>query len=171
MQNHINFKPKKILVTLTGGGFLWQAQSLLNHLGNDYEYNYVTVQDSIEKAKTINIPKGEIHNITKIASMGDKSFIKILENTIISLKDAYRVVKKVNPCAVICVGTSLAVPLCLWAKYFGNKAIFVESITRVSKPSLTGKILSTLRLCDRFYVQWPEAVKLYRGAIYRGRVL
>ncbi len=165
------YKPKKILVTLTGGGFLWQARSLLSHLGNDYDYHFVTTHDSYNKNRATDIPTGEIHLISKITTIADGSPFKIVKNALKSFLDAYKVVKKVNPIAVICVGSSIAIPLCFWAKFFKKKAIFIESITRVLKPSLTGKIISTFRFCDRFYVQWPETVKLYRGALYKGTIL
>ncbi|MBI5467815.1 MAG: hypothetical protein HY891_01670 [Deltaproteobacteria bacterium] len=162
---------KKVIVTLTGGGFLWEAQALINGLGKDLEYHFVTVSDALGKVGVIDIPAGEVHVIGKITTMRNRSLWRIARNAIVSFMDAYGVVKKADPEAVICVGTSIAVPLCFWAKFFRKKAIFVESITRVSKPSLTGRIISALRLCDRFYVQWPEAAGLYRGAIYRGTVL
>lgn len=166
-----NGMKKKVIVTLTGGGFLWEAQALVNSLGEGLEYHFVTVSDAIGKIKVIDIPAGEVHVIGKITTMRSSSLLRIAWNALVSFMDAYGVVKKTDPVAVICVGTSIAVPLCFWARFFGKKAIFVESITRVSKPSLTGRILSSLRLCDRFYVQWPEAAGLYRGAIYRGTVL
>jgi beta-1,4-N-acetylglucosaminyltransferase len=163
---------KRIILTLTGGGFLWEAKSLLKNLGNDYEYHFVSLYYPTWKVKTKDIPKeGEVHYISIVTTMADKDFLKKMKNLMVSFKDTYKVMRKVNPSAVICVGTSIAVPLCFWAKYFRKKAIFIETITRVTKPSLTGKILSTFRLCDRFYVQWPEAVKLYRGAVYKGTVL
>jgi len=65
----------------------------------------------------------------------------------------------------------MAVPLCLVGKLYGITTVFVESITRVSKPSSTGTLLTKLKLCDRFYVQWPGAAKLYRNAVFKGSVL
>jgi len=162
---------KKVLLTLTGGGFLWEAQSLANALGSGLEYHFVTVPDARGKVGVIDLPRGEVHLIEKITAMSSSSFFKKLRNSLVSFVGAYRVIRKVKPQAVICVGTSIAVPLCFWARAFGIKSIFVESITRVSRPSQTGKILSALRLCDRLYVQWPEAEGLYRGAVYRGTVL
>jgi UDP-N-acetylglucosamine:LPS N-acetylglucosamine transferase len=164
-------RKKKVLLTLTGGGFLWEAQSLANGLGSGLEYHYVTVPDAKGKVGVIDLPSGEVHFIEKITTMRSNSFSKKLGNSLVSFIGAYRVIRKVKPQAVICVGTSIAVPLCFWAKVFGIKSIFVESITRVTKPSLTGRILSAFRLCDRLYVQWPEAEGLYRGAVYRGTVL
>ncbi|HEY4708322.1 MAG TPA: hypothetical protein VII64_12755 [Thermodesulfobacteriota bacterium] len=162
---------KRVIVTLTGGGFLWEALSLANGLGDDIEYHFVTVPDAKGKLKVIDLPKGEVHIIEKITTMRSSSFLKKLGNALVSFMGAYRVMRKVKPHAVVCVGTSIAVPLCFWAKAFGAKSIFVESITRVTKPSVTGRILGSLRLCDRLYVQWPEATGLYRGAEYRGTVL
>ena len=171
-QQHKRYKiRKKIIVTLTGGGFLWEAQALIKGLGNDYDYYYVTTPDAAGKVGVVDIPEGGIHIIAKPTTMNVKSSLEKVKNTLSSFRDACNLIRKVDPFAVICVGSSIAVPLCFWAKCFKKKAIFVETITRISKPSLTGKIISTLKLCDRFYVQWPEGVNLYRGAIYAGTVL
>ncbi|MCK4488478.1 MAG: hypothetical protein KAU38_17175 [Desulfobacterales bacterium] len=159
------------MVTLTGGGFLWEAQALIKGLGKDYDCHFVTTPDALGKVAVVDIPKGEVHIIAKATSMNPKCRLKKAKNTLNSFRDTYKVVKKVDPFAVICIGSSIAVPLCFWAKCFRKKAIFIETITRVSKASLTGKIISNLRLCDRLYVQWPQAVNLYRGAIYAGTVL
>ena len=162
---------KKILVTLTGGGFLWEAQSLIKGLGKGYCYHFVTTPDAPVKVEVADIPDGEVHTIAKPTTMNVRSNLKTVKNTLSSFRDACKLIRKVEPFAVICVGSSIAVPLCFWAKCFRKRAIFVETITRISKPSLTGKVISTLKLCDRFYVQWPESVRLYKGAIYRGMVL
>ena len=162
---------KRVMVTLAGGGFLWEAQALIKGLGNDYDYHYVTTPDAAGKVGVVDIPEGEVHIIAKSTTMNVKSSLKKVKNTLSSFRDVYKVIKKVDPFAVICIGSSIAVPLCFWAKCFRKRAIFVETITRISKPSLTGKIISTLKLCDRFYVQWPEGVNLYKGAIYAGTVL
>ena len=162
---------KKILVTLTGGGFLWEAQALIKGMGKDYDYHYVTTPDAPVKVGVADIPDGEVHIIAKPTTMNVRSNLKKVKNTLSSFRDACKLIRKVEPFAVICVGSSIAVPLCFWAKCFRKKAIFVETITRVSKPSFTGKTISILKLCDRFYVQWPEGVGLYKGAIYRGMVV
>jgi UDP-N-acetylglucosamine:LPS N-acetylglucosamine transferase len=162
---------KRVLVTLAGGGFLWEAQALIKGMGKGYDYHFVTTPDAMDKVNVVDIPDGPVHIIAKPTTMNEKSSLKKVKNTLRSFRDVCRVIRKVDLFAVICIGSSIAVPLCLWAKCFRKKAIFVETITRISKPSLTGKIISTLRLCDRFYVQWPEAVNLYKGAIYAGTVL
>ena len=159
---------KKILITLTGGGHLWEAVTLIKSLGASFEYSYVTGDDCMIPA---NLKYETIYRIPTFATIGEQGIIKKCLNLVSSIKKSADVLQKSKPDILICVGTSLAVPLSLCAKIFGKKVVFVESITRVTKPTLTGRILSTFRLVDRFYVQWPEAVTCYRGAIYKGTVL
>lgn len=161
---------KRLIVTLTGGGFRWEAESLIGGLGADFEYHYVTHGDSRSKPKP-GLPDGPIHLIKKITTMSEKGFLRQSANFLRSFRDAWVVINRVKPDAIICVGTSAAVALCLCGKLKGIRTIYIESITRISKASLTGRLLSVFRLCDRHYVQWPEATRLYRRAIYRGTVL
>ena len=163
---------KRIMITLTGGGFLWQSKSLLKNLGNNYEYHFILPAYPTWKPELTNIPvEGKVHYVSIVTTYADKAFWRKTRNILLCLRDTYKIVRKVNPSAIICMGTSIAIPLFFWAKVFRNKAIFIESITRVTKPSLAGRIISSLRLCDRFYVQWPEAVKLYKRSVYKGTVL
>jgi len=165
------YSKKRIIVTVAGGGFAWESQALIKALGKDYEYHFVTTSDSLGKIEVLNLPKGKIHVITKPTTMNVRSVWIRAINTLKGFWNAYKVVKKTNPFAIICLGTSLSVPLCFWGKLFKKKTIFIESITRVSKPSVTGRIISLLRLSNRFYVQWPEAINLYKRSIYKGTIL
>jgi hypothetical protein len=62
--------------------------------------------------------------------------------------------------------------LLLAARALGVKrTVFIESVTRVRKPTLTGRIISGLRLADRFFVQWPHLARMYRRAEYTGRLV
>jgi UDP-N-acetylglucosamine:LPS N-acetylglucosamine transferase len=78
------------------------------------------------------------------------------------------ILRKSQPDLVISTGASLAVPFLLASKLFGIKTVFIESISRSSELSLTGKLL--YNLVDEFYVQWPECVERYPRAQYRGIV-
>lgn len=161
---------RKILVTLTGGGFLWEAKSLIKGLGADFDFAYVTTPDSAG-ISLADLPPGELHVIPHVTTLSDRAFWKKAGNALATSRAAFGLLRALRPHAVVGVGTSISVPLLLWGRLLGCQTIFVESITRVSNASLTGKILANLRLCSRFYVQWPEAEKLYRGAICRGTVL
>lgn len=162
---------KIILVTLAGGGFLWETQSLIKGMGDSYEYHYVAANDLVWKARKMGIPDMQIHPIGGGTTLSEKNRLRRLRDMLISFRDAYYIVRRVRPHAIICVGTSISVPLCFWGKFFKIKTIFVESMTRVKKLSLTGRIIGALGLSDRFYVQWPETASLQKQAIYKGTVL
>ncbi|CAI8762238.1 glycosyltransferase family protein [Methylocaldum szegediense] len=163
-----DFSKKKVLVTLGGGGHLWQSKRLISALGQNFYYCYVTGYDCLVPPE---VRDKEVYQLITFATISGRGIIKRLARLFSSLKDAFLILRKANPDVVICVGTSLSVPLSLWANLFGKKVVFIESITRIQRPSVTGRILSSLKLIDRLYVQWPEATNLYKGAIYKGTVL
>jgi beta-1,4-N-acetylglucosaminyltransferase len=55
-------------------------------------------------------------------------------------------------------------------RLMGCSLIYIESIARVHRLSLSGKILYHLRLSDSLLVQWPELQAKYPRAHYAGRV-
>jgi len=161
---------RRVIITVAGGGFFWQSKSLAKNLEGSFEFHYAT-PDDVSDHENKGLPRGTFHHVSRITTQADRSCRSKLVNTLVSFRDSYRLIRHVQPHAVICVASPIAIPICFWAKILGKKTIFVESITRVRSRSVTGKILSAFRLCDRFYVQWPEAVELYKGSRYCGTVL
>lgn len=78
------------------------------------------------------------------------------------------ILRKSQPDLVISTGASIAVPFLLASKLFGIRTVFIESISRTSSLSLTGRLV--YNLVDEFYVQWPECVEHYPKAQYKGVV-
>ncbi len=78
---------------------------------------------------------------------------------------------KEKPNVVITTGAGVAVPICIFAKlFFNSKIIFIESFSRIYKPSSTGKIL--YNFADLFFIQWPKLRTKYgEKAIYAGSLL
>ncbi|WP_420796975.1 hypothetical protein [Ectothiorhodospira variabilis] len=163
-------RKKTVLLTLTGGGFRWESCALLRSLGPRYDYHFATNGDSRGRPPD-GLPQGPLHIVEKVTSMRYKSPLRIAHNFLRALRDSYSLIKRIKPDVIICVGSSIAVPLFVCGKLMGKTTVYIESITRVERPSRTGRILSTLRLCDRHYVQWPEAAALYPRARYAGTVL
>lgn len=60
------------------------------------------------------------------------------------------------------------IPICLIAKLFGKKLIYIESFAKINSPTLSGKML--YRFADRFYIQWESMRKYYPKAIYCGSI-
>lgn len=88
----------------------------------------------------------------------------MLWNALLSL----RILIRERPDAVICTGVLAMIPLCLLAKLFGKKLVYIESFAKVSTPTESGKLL--YRFADRFYVQWESMLDVYPDAVYAGSV-
>ncbi len=90
--------------------------------------------------------------------------LKLLAN----LFQAAAVLAREKPDVVISTGADTAVPLCVLAKLFGKRVVFIESFCRVKGPSLSGKIM--YRFADLFLVQWPQNRAFFPKAEYAGSV-
>ena len=75
---------------------------------------------------------------------------------------------KEKPDIVITTGVLAMIPICLLAKFFGKKLIYIESFAKVTTPTETGKLM--YKYADQFYVQWPQMKKFYPNALYLGSI-
>ncbi len=82
---------------------------------------------------------------------------------------SFRIFWKEKPDVVISTGVMACIPMCLIAKLFRRKLIFIESFAMVNSRTMTGRFL--YRFADRFYVQWEPMKELYPKAIYLGEGL
>ena len=73
-----------------------------------------------------------------------------------------------RPDVVICTGVLAMVPMCLIAKFFRKKLVYIESFAKVNSPTLSGKFL--YKKADRFYVQWDSMKEFYPDAICLGGI-
>jgi beta-1,4-N-acetylglucosaminyltransferase len=81
---------------------------------------------------------------------------------------AWRVVRRERPDVILSTGAALAVPFFLAGKLFGARLVFVESLTRTTSLSLSGRLVRPLS--DAFFVQWPDLARAKR-ARFAGRLL
>jgi UDP-N-acetylglucosamine:LPS N-acetylglucosamine transferase len=72
------------------------------------------------------------------------------------------------PDVVITTGVLAMIPICLIAKLFGKKLIYIESFAKVNSANETGKLM--YKFADQFYVQWPQMIEIYPKAIYLGGI-
>lgn len=87
-----------------------------------------------------------------------------------NLIESIMLVFRFRPKIIFSTGASPAVPFSIVAKlFFGSKIIFLESLSRVTSPSLTGRIM--YYIADYFYIQWPSLKKVFPKAIFVGRLL
>jgi UDP-N-acetylglucosamine:LPS N-acetylglucosamine transferase len=72
----------------------------------------------------------------------------------LNLWEAFCILRRERPRVLLSTGAGLAVPFALIGRLlFGCRVIFIETITRVRAPSLTGRIM--YRLAHDFFYQWP----------------
>ncbi len=163
MQEINRFKPKEfrdakksICVVSSCGGHLVQALQLYPAY-RDAEVLFVvndrTDYDDIMRGRTLRITHAE---------RNWKQILNIIE--------AFWILFKYRPKVLLSTGAAPAVPFSLIAKYLlGTKIIFVESFSRVTGPSATGRLMYFI--ADKFYVQWESLQKKMPRAKFVGSLL
>ncbi len=66
---------------------------------------------------------------------------------------------KEKPDVIISTGAGVAIAMCWWGRLFGKKVIFIESWSRIEKPSFAGRLVYPV--ADLFIVQWKQMQKYY----------
>lgn len=159
-------KPK-LMIVLGSGGHTTQMVRITEILSDSYDFEYVVNDDddkSIRKIKFV----GDIHVIPRPRRIYDKSVIRSAFLTTRSILKSFITIMNSKSVGIVSAGPGLAVPLFLWASIFRKKRIFIESWSRVTTKSTTGKIC--YYLSDLFFVQWPELTERYPKSIYAGRL-
>lgn len=87
-------------------------------------------------------------------------------NMILWFIEEFWIFVKERPDVIITTGAANAIPMCLIAKLFKKKVIFIETFARIYEPSKTGKVL--YKYADLFIVQWESLLEFYPNAIYGG---
>jgi beta-1,4-N-acetylglucosaminyltransferase len=89
---------------------------------------------------------------------------------VVNLWEAARILARERPDVILSTGAGPVVPFALIGRlFFGVKVIFVETITRVERPSLTGRIM--YHLAHRFYYQWKPLSRFFPRGQYGGLVM
>lgn len=140
-----------VLVVCSPGGHFYEARELMTGM-DDISYKYVVHQLPI-------IPDGLADRII-VAPHAERD-IRILKQFVF----AVRCIKKERPKIILSTGALIGVTFAVAAKLFHVKFVFVESRTRISKPSLTARIVYPL--ADRFYVRWPQLLAWFPQACWR----
>lgn len=152
-------KKTKICFAASSGGHFEQI-SMLRPLMRTYE-SFVVTEHTEYKA----IIKGEkmyyMHQVNR------KEFLFPFWMLINALKSVIVFLKE-KPDIIITTGVLAMIPLCLIAKLFGKKLIYIESFAKVSSPTETGRFL--YKFADRFYVQWKSMLRFYPKAVYLGGI-
>lgn len=150
---------KKLCFAASSGGHFEQL-SMLKPLMEEYD-SFVVTEETEYKAE---IKGQKMYYMHQVNRKEKTMFVWMIVNGFKSLK--ILIIEK--PDVVITTGVLAMIPLCLLAKIFKKKLIYIESFAKISSPTETGKLL--YRYADRFYVQWESMKEFYPDAIYLGGI-
>jgi hypothetical protein len=129
----------------------------LEKIYNRYDHFFLTFEERTTKetAKKENVyfiknPKRNLPN----------AFICFIQSLVVFLKE--------KPNIVISTGAGVTVFICYIARFFMRKVIFIESFSRVTEPSITGRLVYPIS--NLFIIQWKPLIKFYKKAVYGGLI-
>ena len=150
-------KKLRICVACSTGGHLVEVRQLAPVYGK-YEHFYFTFSGGVaeELKKT-----DRVRAIPNIVRHNPLSWI-------IGAFLSFRIAIQEKPDVVITTGAGIVVFFCIFTKLLGAKLVFLESMARVERPTLTARLLYPFS--DLFIVQWPNLLKYFPKAKFLGRL-
>ena len=91
-----------------------------------------------------------------------------LPNLVRNLWLALRIVRRREIQAIVSTGAGVAVPFAIVGRLMQVDVVYVESMARITSPSLTGRLVYPF--ADTFIVQWPELKRFFKRAVWYGTV-
>lgn len=86
---------------------------------------------------------------------------------LVNLWEAFSILRRERPTVILSTGAGPAVPFAIVGRFvFRARVVFIETMTRVDSPSLTGRIM--YRLAHEFFYQWPQLSPYFPKGKYGG---
>jgi len=145
----------KICIVSSCGGHLIEVRAL-KPVYEHYEHFYV-LNDRI-------VPPNDMNGKTYFIHHSERDWLFF-----VNLWEAWRMLRRDRPSVILSTGAGPIVPFALIGKLLGIPTIFIETFTRVVKPSLTGRIM--YHLAEQFFYQWKSLNRFFPKGIYGGPVM
>ncbi len=146
----------KICIVSSNGGHLTEVREL-RPVFEKYEFFYV-----------INRPMPLPADM-----VGRVDFIRHSERDLlffVNLWEAFKILRRERPEVILSTGAGCVVPFALLGRLlFGAKVVYIETLTRLEVPSLTGRIM--YHLAHRFFYQTKGLQRFFPRAEYQGTLL
>lgn len=144
---------KKVLIVASPGGHLMQMLAL-EPAWSDAERTWVTLRST------------DVEYLLQDEDViyGHGPTPRDIGNFFRNLRLARRILREQDPGVIISTGAGLALPFFLLGRIQRRRLIYVESITRVEKLALTGRLVYPL--ADAFFVQWDSLSQLRRARFH-----
>jgi len=88
---------------------------------------------------------------------------------LLNLVFALRVLWREKPTAVFSTGGPIVLPFALLSKILRIRFIFLDTMSRVTELSNSGKMIHRFKLYDSFFCQWQSVADQYSGVEYHGK--
>ena len=157
----------RLLIVLGEGGHTKQLLNLVDLLCDTYDYHYIISKEDNLSANRIKYP-GPIYRLPRPRGKHTGILNSIFRTALAGIQ-TLGILLRVRPAAIVSAGPAIAVPVSIVGKLLGIRIIFIESASRVSALSLTGRIM--YRWADLFFVQWPQLADKLPRAVYAGRLV
>ena len=151
-------KRVQLLLACSAGGHLLQLLALRAAWG---EYSRLWITDDKSDARSLL----QDEPVEFAYGPPNRHPANVLRNLIM----AWRVVRRHRPRVVITTGAGTAVPFALIARLHGARVVYVESITRMTSPSVSCRLIAPF--ADRVYVQWESLAAAVPRSRYAGTIL
>jgi UDP-N-acetylglucosamine:LPS N-acetylglucosamine transferase len=148
---------QKVLLVCSPGGHLLQMHSL-EPAWTDLDRTWVTLESTDVEYLLAN---------EKVVIAHGPAY-RSIKALLLNLRLAWKVVREQQPDAILSTGAALAVPFFLVGKVLRKRLIYVESISFIDRPSLTGRLVYPL--ADSFFVQWQKAARRKRSTYAGGLI-
>ena len=147
----------KICFVASAGGHMLQLLKLDN-ISCAHESVYVTTSELLSKKLS---QRGIFYAVGESNRQHPVRILKVLWKCI-------RIIAREKPDVVISTGASVGCIMGVLCKLRGGKVIWVDSITNVSRPSMSGRLIRPF--ADLFFVQWDRLSEPY-NARYVGTLI
>lgn len=146
----------KICIVSSCGGHLTEVRAL-KPAYDRYEHFYVLNDRAI-------LPT-DMQDRTYFISHSERDWKFFL-----NLWEAYQILRRERPQVILSTGAGPVVPFALVGRLlFGTQVIFVETITRIHHPSMTGRIMYWLS--HDFFYQWEPLQRFFPKGTYGGPLI
>jgi UDP-N-acetylglucosamine:LPS N-acetylglucosamine transferase len=147
-----------VLLVCSSGGHLLQLLALRD-VWEPYQRHWVTSDRSDARSLLKDEP------VTYAYWPTSRNVKNLLRNAMV----AWGLVRRRRPIVILTTGAATAVPFAWIGRLHGARVVYVESLTRIERPSLSLRLISPV--ASRLYVQWPELVRAVPKGRYVGSVL
>lgn len=150
----------RVLLVCSHGGHLTEIEQIMEAFA-EHTVTWVTY-----KSPTTS----HLRSAFLVPHFGD-SFLRILLTVAFTTLVAFKIIAKCRPNVIVSTGSEIAIPFFYLGKFSGCYTIFLESLTRATRGSATGRLVRYFS--DKFLVQWPTLIEFYHNdhVEYWGSVL